>query len=165
MDKECASIGWEGTEEQPGMRCLGAGNSWGSSPLATEPLTAKGEAPGLPLGLHLSEKELCALCTTGQSHHTKEWPSATLENSQQHRAERPLPPDPQLCRITGHAVSLLFLYAEREDRKVSGSWLITSYLSFNFQGFFTLGILLTLAILHILKRERQTSEKPHIRLQ
>lgn len=58
MDKECASIGWEGTEEQPGSKVPGCWEQLGLFPLATEPLTAKGEAPRLQLSLHLCEKVL-----------------------------------------------------------------------------------------------------------
>lgn len=91
-------------------------------PLLTEFPTTKGEKTRLQLGLHLSEKVLCAVCSVSKI-------SLTLENSQQHTADHPTPPWstaflqlPNTLHLTSFQPSSASVHLS-SSTKQKGSWM------------------------------------------
>lgn len=142
VDKECACIWWEGTRNSQAVKCLGVGvvYSWGSSsPSHRIPNNRRTsvQTPTWPPSIWKGFT-WCVLCTTGWSHHSTEWANPTLENSQWHTVDPPMPASPELffsyltCCISLLSRPPLFLstLSTAPDRK--GQWKLDS----NFPTFF-----------------------------
>lgn len=121
-------LGGKGLRNSQAVKCLAAGDNWGSSSHAIDPPPiGKTEVPRLQLGLHLSEKVLSDLYTTGWRHHTtpksKQGPPWTAANSTQQTIA-----PAQQCHAASHFSPARFplTLLATQDTKASGSGTATS---------------------------------------